>query len=149
MTTTWGARSQKSAKPVARRAGFTINHKVAVKVYDSRRPGKLCGYLDPSQGVYQWGGDLGRTVYWTLRLVPLGLDEWSQVKDNVDWIEFVATDRGHAYRVTIQAAQQFGRVYDSPAGRRYGIPLGAFRVLDEAGAVVREPNPQYQVGEGL
>lgn len=133
----WGHRSQASAKPVQARAGFRINHAVAVKIYDRRRPGLLCGYLDPSQGVYQWGGDLTRTAYWKLQVIPLGLDEWEQVRDRVDWIEFVATDRGHAYRVGIQAAREHGYEYDSPAGRRYGIPLACFDVLDEAGVVVR------------
>lgn len=142
-STDWGRRSQYSPKPIEKRAGFKINHAVAVKVYDRRRPGKLCGYLDPSQGVYQWGGDLTRTAYWTLKVIPLGLDEWSQVKDQVDWIEFVATDRGHAYRVSIHAAKRHGYEYDSPAGRRFGLPLGGFRVLDEAGNVVREPESRF------
>ena len=137
-------------RPAHLRAGTPINHQYAhqyaVRIHDPRLT-RFCGFLDtsrgPSQGVYQWGGDLTRTAYWKLKVIPLGLDEWSQVKDQVDWIEFVATDRGHAYRVSIHAARRHGYEYDSPAGRRFGLPLGCFRVLDEAGQVVREPETRF------
>lgn len=117
--------------PITRRAGHTINHARARKVHD-RRLGRFCGFLDPSQRLYQWGGQLAKNVFWKRRLVPLGLEEWAQIKDAVDTIEFI-DDEIRCYRVDMVTARRWAETFDGGAGLRVGIPLDSFDLYDADG----------------
>mgnify|MGYP000896336816 CR=1 FL=1 len=128
--------------PVTQRAGHRVNHAVAVKVYD-RRLSRFCGFLDPSQRLYQWGGQLAKNVYWKRRLVPLGLEEWAQIKDAVDLIEFI-DDETKCYRVDMATARRCAETFDGGKGLRVGIPLDAFDLYDAEERLVQPRAAKYR-----
>lgn len=128
--------------PITTRAGHTIDHARARKVYD-RRLSRFCGFLDPSQRLYQWGGQLGKNVYWKRRLVPLGLEEWAQIKDAVDLIEFV-DDETRVYRIDLPTARRWAETFDGGAGLRIGIPLDAFDLYDADERLLQPRAAQYR-----
>lgn len=125
-----------------KRAGHTINHARARRIHD-KRLARFCGFLDPSQRLYQWGGQLGKNVYWKRRLVPLGTEEWAQIVNEVDTIEFIDAET-RCYRVDIETAKQYKETFDGGAGLRVGIPLGCFEVYDANDKLVEPRDARYR-----
>ena len=132
----------KGEMPIGDRAGTRLNHSQSEKVFQ-RRHGKpvYCGILDRSQRVYQCGGELNKQVYWKRKVMGLGLDEWAQIRDRVDWYEFVELTKNVCYRVSIAVALERGYEYDGEWGRRFGIPLDAFELFDGPGLQPRPVKP--------
>ena len=118
---------------IDKRAGHTINHARARRIHD-KRLARFCGFLDPSQRLYQWGGQPSKNVFWKRRLVPLGTEEWAQIVNEVDTIEFV----------DIETAKQFKETFDGGAGLRVGIPLSAFDVYDVNDVLIEPRQEKYR-----
>jgi hypothetical protein len=144
----------KGERPIEERAGTLIDHSNKVEIYQVRNGEKVfTGILDLTHKVYQWGGALGQQVYWKNRnpktgdhepVFALGLDEWAQVKDRADYLEFIDFKPNVCYRISGDDAQRIGYEYRGKAGTRYGIPRSAFTIYYGPG-LQEAPPPEEPV----
>jgi hypothetical protein len=119
----------KSDVPIRDRPGAQLDHRFSEPVHAVRAGKEIhLGYYDPTNAVYQWGGDLSTQVYWKRRVLALGPEECEAIKRlQPDRLEFI--DKGTiCYSISTAQARQVGYWYDGEGGvgRRLGIPLADF-----------------------
>lgn len=122
--------------PIAERAGTHIDHKFAEKIFYHE---KNHGIIDPTQRVYQHGGEARTFIFWKMKAISFPYDVWVQVAPQVDSIEMIDHVRNEVYVCQARLAASLGQRYrDEKLGFRYAIPLHLWKVLDANGEITRD-----------
>lgn len=98
---------------------------------------RFVGSFDEAQHLYQFRGhDLSTMVYWQVRAVVLGVDEWSEIETDVARLELIDLPHRRLYVCPGGRAREHGGYISTPAGARYAIPLDCWDAYDDAGEIV-------------
>ncbi len=131
---------EKVRPTVSRRAGATINHKLARPLYATVRGRRSKnGLYDPSQRLYQCGGEFSSFVYWKRREITLPKEVWDAIAAGCGWLEFIDHEKNVCWRVAAETWKAHAQEYNAGIGVRLGLGLDYFTVLDAEGNIVRSP----------
>lgn len=124
------------------RAGTRLVRKVPVKGPSKSGLGPVThGFLDPSQRVYQTGGEARNFTYYKagVPLLTLATEVWERVKFDVERIEWIDHVDNRYFAVPAELALRYGHEYQDRLGTRWGIPRHYALVSDAAGTVFQRP----------
>jgi hypothetical protein len=115
---------------VTERAGTRLSD-AKVAVPDAK--GRIHGYLDTDQRIYQGGGELMNFVYRAKNLISLDLQVWQFIQPYVDRIEMIDHGRNEVYEVSSRLFSQGFQVYEAGIGKRVGLPIDHWTRKDAGG----------------